>query len=140
MRNRPSAEILLVRKDGALILQHRDNKPNIVRPDVVTTFGGTIEEGEAPVEAAYREINEETNLDLKVEALEFFGKYERSIEVDEEENDLYCFVVRDVDDSSLEIYEGQRFEIAKSLEEVEILNSAPFLVRIAKDYFDIHSL
>ncbi len=69
-----NAEILLVRKDGSVILQVRDDKPGITNPGLVSTFGGRIESGEEPLEAAVREINEETNLGLKKNQLRFYRK------------------------------------------------------------------
>jgi 8-oxo-dGTP diphosphatase len=51
----------LVDRNGALLLQLRDDKaPNY--PDVWGLPGGAIEDGETPVEAAVRELWEETGL------------------------------------------------------------------------------
>jgi len=135
MRNRPSAEILLTNRNKRIILQRRDNKPNITNPGKATTFGGTIELGETPSKGALREINEETNLNLNKEDLIFVKKYERTKEVDGEDNDLYCFLVENVDESKLEVYEGQGFEIANNLEDVLNANPSLFFIRIARDYF-----
>jgi len=91
--------------------------------------------GETPSKGALREINEETNLNLNKEDLIFVKKYERTKEVDGEDNDLYCFLVENVDESKLEVYEGQGFEIANNLEDVLNANPSLFFIRIARDYF-----
>jgi len=51
-----NAEIILIRTDEALILQHRDDKPGITNPGFITSFGGGVEPGETPAQAALREI------------------------------------------------------------------------------------
>jgi 8-oxo-dGTP pyrophosphatase MutT (NUDIX family) len=54
------AGVILVRKDGAVLLQHRDNKEGIFYPDHWCYPGGVMEPGELPEEAARRELLEET--------------------------------------------------------------------------------
>ncbi len=55
------AGVILVRKmDASVLLQHRDNKPNIFYPDCWCYPGGVVEEGESFEEAARRELHEET--------------------------------------------------------------------------------
>jgi len=59
LKLRATAVIL---KEGSLLLIHRirDGKEYYVLP------GGSVEEGETPVEACLREAKEETNLDISV--------------------------------------------------------------------------
>jgi len=54
------AGVILVRKDGAVLLQHRDNKEGIFYPDYWCYPGGVMELEELPEEAARRELFEET--------------------------------------------------------------------------------
>lgn len=54
-----SAHIVLINEDKILI-QLRNNNPDILYPGLWTIPGGHIEEGEAPKEAAIRELKEET--------------------------------------------------------------------------------
>lgn len=57
------AGVLIETEDGRLIGQQRDDKPGIDNPGRVGTFGGTVEKGEDPKQAAWRElVQEETNL------------------------------------------------------------------------------
>ena len=44
--------VLLVAEDGELILQIRDDKPDITNPGRVSLFGGTAKGGETPRTAA----------------------------------------------------------------------------------------
>ena len=55
------AGIVVVRKDGAVLMQHRDNKPSIFYPDYWCYPAGTVVKGEDFKEAAIRELKEETD-------------------------------------------------------------------------------
>ena len=51
--------VFLKSNDDSYLLQLRDNDPSIVYPGCWGLFGGTIELGESPREAATRELKEE---------------------------------------------------------------------------------
>ncbi len=55
------AVIVLVHQDGRILMQLRDNRPDIVYPDCWGYFGGGIKPGESCRESALREIYEELN-------------------------------------------------------------------------------
>lgn len=55
-----SAAVVLVRDDGRVLLQHRDNRAGIAYPDHWGIPGGKVEKGESPEKAARRELEEET--------------------------------------------------------------------------------
>lgn len=55
----PIAVCLIVAGDGRLLLQHRDDDPEIFAPGMWGLFGGGIEPGETPAEALLRELQEE---------------------------------------------------------------------------------
>ena len=129
-----NSEIILVRNDEALILMRRDDKQGITNPGMVTAFGGKIEVGEEPLDAAYREIQEETNLRPKKEDLLFFRKYIKTKEIHGEDWDVYYFVLRDVDDSELEVYEGKGFVVANNLNEALSLNLSTLFREVVKDF------
>jgi 8-oxo-dGTP pyrophosphatase MutT (NUDIX family) len=63
------AIVLLVDRDGALLMQLRDEYAP-VSPNQWGLPGGRIEPGESPIEAAHREVFEETG--LKVADIEHF--------------------------------------------------------------------
>lgn len=52
--------IVLLRADGAALLQHRDDKPGIMDPGIWVVPGGHADPGETPLDAARREFEEET--------------------------------------------------------------------------------
>jgi len=58
------AAVILYQNERVL-LQHRDDRPDIVWPNHWAIFGGHIEEGETPEAAALREIEEELGLRLE---------------------------------------------------------------------------
>lgn len=52
--------VIVLRTDGAALLQHRDDIPTINDPGLWVIPGGHVEPGETPVQAAVREVEEET--------------------------------------------------------------------------------
>lgn len=52
--------VVLLRGDGAVLLQQRDDIPTISDPGLWVFPGGHVEEGEAPEQGAAREFEEET--------------------------------------------------------------------------------
>ena len=54
------AGVVIVRKDGAVLMQHRDNKSGIFYPGYWCYPAGSVEEGEDFKVAAKRELFEET--------------------------------------------------------------------------------
>jgi len=58
------AAIVLLRDDGAALMQHRDDKPEIPHPNTWVPPGGHCEDGESIEACARREFYEETNYRL----------------------------------------------------------------------------
>ena len=58
--------IILTNNRGEVLLQLRDNNPNISCPNQWTLPGGVIESPETPEQAAQRELSEETGLHLEL--------------------------------------------------------------------------
>ena len=69
MIERRIAVVFLVDPQGRILMQHRDAHAR-VSPNQWTPPGGRIEDGEAPVDAARREVFEETG--IRVGALDWF--------------------------------------------------------------------
>lgn len=72
-KDRPQCGLILEDAEGRILLQLRDDIPNIPYPNRWGTFGGGIEVGESPEEAIIREIREE--LEYVLEGAEYIGKY-----------------------------------------------------------------
>lgn len=56
--------VILVDADGRILLQQRDDKPDLRYPGWWTIFGGAVEAGETPEQAIRREMLEELNIEL----------------------------------------------------------------------------
>jgi 8-oxo-dGTP diphosphatase len=52
--------IVILAPDGSALLQHRDDLPTIADPGLWVVPGGHVEPGETPLQAAVREVEEET--------------------------------------------------------------------------------
>lgn len=57
------ATVLLLRRDGAALLQHRDDKPDLPEAGLWVPPGGHAEPGESVCDCARRELREETEYD-----------------------------------------------------------------------------
>lgn len=108
------AGVLLITPEGSVLLQQRDNKPNIMNPGLVTTFGGSVEEGEKPEQTAIREIGEECCLKLSANDILFFKIFEKNKIIHGEDNTCYIYIAKDIDKNNLTVREGKGFvEISK---------------------------
>ena len=58
-RNLEAFKAVIYCEGGELLLQQRDNTPNLPFPGAWNFFGGHIEEGELPKDALIRELTEE---------------------------------------------------------------------------------
>ncbi len=105
------ASIVLISKSGLLILQLRDEKADIRNPGMISAWGGAVEGDETPLQAAKRETHEETNLRPSEDDFEYFAKYPRDHEIDGKQVINYVYLLREVDESKLKVYEGQGFEL-----------------------------
>lgn len=65
------ADVIIFKKDRSLYLQKRPRNPTEIGD--ISLFGGHVEEGETPLEAAIREIKEETGGDIESKDLLFVG-------------------------------------------------------------------
>ena len=61
---RQGVSAIPVNADGKILLQLRDDLPDLLYPNSWATFGGGVEEGETPDEALRRELLEEIELEL----------------------------------------------------------------------------
>lgn len=132
-----NAEILLVRNDGALILQQRDDKPGITNPGFISSFGGHIEEGETPLDAAWRELIEETNLRPLKDDLEYFATYQKTKEQHGEDWTVYYHILRNVDDRNLEVFEGQGFVVINGFKNASEYKLTKLLNEVLSDYYKL---
>lgn len=112
--------ILLVTGDDDIIAMHRDNKPGLRDAGRYGIFGGAIESDETPLQAAVREVYEETNLEVSSDDFELFKVYKQKRDYLDNVGTLYVYILRDVDPKRLKIYEGQGIKVLKNSEDPNI--------------------
>lgn len=71
---RKTVGAILLSENGEILLQQRDDKPDLRYAGYWTFFGGAVEDGEHPEEAIRRELVEE--LELDDQPLTFWWAYE----------------------------------------------------------------
>ena len=89
-----------------IAFQRRDNQAP-TDPNVLGLFGGGIEKGELPLDAAYREIHEETSLRIKRDALR--PLYETDLSTPRGVVKVYMFTTA-IPDEPFKVYEGTGYE------------------------------
>lgn len=108
---RCSAEILVTDLNGNFVMQHRDNIPTITNPDMITSFGGSVDPGENVRQAAHRELLEETNLHCDIKDLTYLITLFQPLVRDGTSRWYTYYLLEHQDVSNLEVYEGQGFKI-----------------------------
>lgn len=131
--------VLLITEDGRMLGQQRDNKPDIDSPGRVGIFGGSVDENETPLHAAWRElVLEETNLKFEEKDLTLFleDKAWRQLTSEWEVRHIYYVKITDEQLSNLEIYEGQGWAVIKGTQDPMLAE----IIRPAIKYFTENSL
>ena len=100
-----AAAVFLLTKDRRLVLQLRDNKPDIHYPGMITAFGGAAEPGETPAECALRELAEETGIRARAEDLQRLDAVSK-VDFRGHPTASVFFLLRDVDPAAIRITEG----------------------------------
>lgn len=129
--NGEAAMVMLINKRGEILLNLRDNKPNILYPAHWAILGGGVEQGETPLQAARREIQEEIGHAIKGPIKEFAKIIDRN-----GKGHLVTIFVTSIDKAinELELREGKalKFFPKKQLPELKI---TPFLKEVILAYF-----
>jgi len=105
-----AAGVFLLTDDRRLVLQLRDDKPDIHYPGMIATFGGGAEPGETPVACALRELEEETGIAARPEDLQLLGAVSR-VDFRGDPTASVFFLLRGVDPDHLVITEGMAIVI-----------------------------
>jgi 8-oxo-dGTP diphosphatase len=119
--------VILVDREGRLLLQLREDKQGIALPGVWCVPGGALEAGESASEAARRELREETG--QAVESLHFVGSA-RPVR-----RRAYVFSAgARFAEAAIVVGEGQAFRFF-SWEEIRRLQpTAPFVIPLLDDF------
>ncbi|MCX5806546.1 MAG: NUDIX domain-containing protein [Proteobacteria bacterium] len=129
-KDRPQCGLLIENKEGKVLLQLRDNKPDIPYPNCWGTFGGQIEEKETPEEAIVREIREE--LEYKLSNQKYFGNFP----FDGYNIYMYRIIDHDLKLNDITVKEGQEGRFF-SLEEIQNADCAANCKEIVIAYFNM---
>ena len=104
-----------------ILLQLRDQKPNIFYPGVWGLFGGGVDDGEKPIDALKRELLEEIGLEIKSAKLLFSWNHDKYNSI------LHFFLVPlTVELEKLCLNEGQGMDLF-SIEQIKRLPITPSL-------------
>lgn len=95
--------LTILKNHNYYFFQHRDDKPGIASPGLFAGFGGAIEPGETPLQAAKRELAEETSLDVSKLTFEVLGKVDLS---DQGLGVRYIYLA-EITDANFDVFEGQ---------------------------------
>lgn len=96
-----------IENTNELIFQRRDGKA-ATDPNLLGLFGGSIEAGETPPEAALRELTEETSLRVSHDDLVLAGDADMPTAKGPAHAHVYIVIVPD---ANFEVYEGEGLEI-----------------------------
>jgi len=129
-----AAGIFLTTPDGRVILQLRDDIPDIDHPGKITCFGGAAEPHETPVDCALRELEEETGIKAPPGALRFLATVSK---LDFRGNRTACvfYTMTGVDPASLHVTEGKAVVLspAEVAKEPKVTQSCRELLALIAD-------
>lgn len=132
-----SVGVLLRNPRGQILLQQRDDKPDLLFPGCWTTFGGRVEEGETPDEAMRRELLEEIELEPDVTLWKVFEHRQRIVDDMVVTVEQYVYVgAIDREPSEITLNEGQALGFF-SLGDIDNLPIAFGFAPMFKEYFEV---
>ncbi len=113
----------VVTKSGKAVGQLRDDKKGVINPGRVGAFGGGVKQGEDHLQAAYRELVEETNIKVAGDSLKYLLDDRILIGGKPAIRYFYYVVVDDSVIDSLEVYEGQGWEYIDGPDDPRLVRS-----------------
>jgi len=115
--------IFIMLPNGQIVAQLRDNIPGIASQGMLSTFGGGVDIGESPQQAAVRELEEETSLksDCKVEFITTFLYIKNNNPEFIQKNHLFLAKVSNFE--KIEIKEGVGFVVLRKDVDFEKVNA-----------------
>lgn len=131
MQRVPCVAIIIKNPAGKVLLNLRDNNPDITFSNCWTLPGGRVELNERPQQAALRELREETGLELP---LTFWKVYERHHPEKNAVVEQHIFVSNINEQPKLVLGEGQALEFFGK-ETIFTLPLAFGFERLLSEYF-----
>ncbi len=123
---------VMMLNNNHVLLQLRDNGPNIAYPNTWTLFGGRIKDKESPENALKRELNEELGLEL-THFNKLFTKIRNQDGETVEDNIFTTEISKDI--SNLNLNEGQKMQFF-SRKELENINVFPAFKKYILNFFN----
>ena len=130
--------IFLILPNGQVVAQLRDNIAGIASQGMLSTFGGGVDIGESPMQAAVRELEEETCLKKNYE-MEFITTFihqkTRNNQAVLQDNHLFLARISNID--GIEIKEGVGFVVLRKDVDFEKVNAgegAQMAWKLLRDY------
>jgi 8-oxo-dGTP diphosphatase len=133
--HRAIAAAVVIDTSGDLLLQLRDDKPDIIYPGGIGLFGGHREDGETALDCAVRELAEELTYDIAPER--FVALTHREGDDSERKGGTFrgdFFVVRDIPRDEIVVTEGTLVVVAPG-ELARIENKLTPTARFALDAY-----
>ena len=121
--------MLLIVTARGLLMHLRDDKPGIPNPGCWAGFGGAVEEGETIEQALYRELREETGLEISSAT---FLTCEVDHEGDGREVSLF-YVTGDYRPEDIDLREGAGVAV-HPIEDLPGLKMSPFVRRAIRSH------
>jgi 8-oxo-dGTP diphosphatase len=107
---RTVVSVIPVNPAGQVLLQQRDDRPDLLYPGQWTFFGGAAESGETPGQAISREIAEELGAELQTTFWMHYVCPARTVPGEVTTTNYVYFAVVDPSVTSLTLGEGQAME------------------------------
>jgi 8-oxo-dGTP pyrophosphatase MutT (NUDIX family) len=101
------ATAILISKSNKILLQERDDNPNIYNPGMIGMFGGTINKSETIESGLIRELKEEIGINIKDFRKSKLGVFYKTKEQDGIDYKVNVFIIKNVPIKSLKITEGK---------------------------------
>ena len=124
---------LLIGESGKVILQKRDNNPNILNSGMITLFGGRVEKLETTEDCLKREIKEEVSINII--NFKYFGLYKKRQATHGEDCDCYVYLVRDLDLKKIKVNEGQGYVLISASDNYLTDEYSLITQSVLRDYF-----
>lgn len=132
-----AAAAILVHEDGRILMQLRDDRPDIWYPNHWGLFGGGVEAGESPEEALCRELYEE--LELVKQPGKLFAKFDfdlSPIGLGKAYRSYYVIQIDAKDPDRIKLHEGREAKFFEAYQIFSEIDVTPYDAFALKFYLD----
>lgn len=108
----------LIVQNAQYVVQKRDNIPTIADPGMYSLWGGRVEDDETPLQAAVRELQEETGVVVQARQLIYLTKFEdaaRSSKSLGQTVEIFLYALELAEDVQVRCFEGEKLVHVGSL-------------------------